>query len=314
LTTPAFSAVIPAYNAEATLRSAAESVLGQTNDDLELIIVDDGSTDATPAVAAELVRSDPRVRVIRQENQGLAGARNVGIEQSRAAYIAFLDSDDLWMPTFLQRMGGALADDPDAGFAYTDGWVLDDETNRIRRTSVMARQRPPVPPPREPEEFLFELAQRNFIPAEAMVRRTALEGVGVFEPTLKAVEDYDLWLRMLAAGYRGVRPPGLLFVRRDMPGSMSKDLRLMYGALSEVLRRVEARQDLPENVRAVVQRRLEALDRLMSMSDGHRPVRAAVQRAASGLGSLRRTLLRRRLWHRLPPSEVASAFPELWSR
>jgi len=312
VTTPRFTAVIPAYNAERTLAESVESVLAQTVSDFELVIVDDGSADATAEVARRFAGADPRVEVVSQQNRGLAGSRNVGIERARGEYVAFLDSDDLWMPTFLEVTGDALDRDPGAGFAYTDGWALDDRTRRIRRATVMARQRPPVPPPRDAGDFLRELVKRNFILAEATVRVLALREVGTFNESLPAVEDFELWLRMLAHGYRALRPPGLLLIRRDHPESMSKDHLLMYRAHREVWRLVAEEHPAPEEIKRVARARMADMDRLIAATEGTAPVplRGRVRGAA---GALRRRVLGERVWLAEPPPEVAGAFPSLFS-
>jgi glycosyltransferase involved in cell wall biosynthesis len=310
VTAPKFSVVVPAYNAERTLAETIDSVFAQSAQDFELLIVDDGSTDGT----LELARSfevDPRVRVIHQQNTGLAGARNAGIRAAGGRFVAFLDSDDLWMPEFLRATGDALEADLGAAFAYTDGWALDDRRGRLRRATVMARQYPPVPPPSEAADFLDELIERNFILAEATVRMSALEDVGVFVQSLPAVEDYELWLRMLAHGYRAVRPPGLLLIRRDHETSMSKDALLMHRAAREVYRIVIESHPAPESVKSVAGRRIAELDRLIAAeteADATRPWRVRVRGA---FGAAKRRLLGERLFLAEPPAEVAQAFPQL---
>jgi glycosyltransferase involved in cell wall biosynthesis len=310
---PAFSVVVPAFNAEETLAETIGSVLAQTESDFELLIVDDGSTDGTLELAHSLA-TDPRVRVIHQQNKGLAGARNAGIAAASGRYVAFLDSDDLWMPEFLRATGAALDGDPGAGFAYTDGWALDDERGRLRRATVMARQRPPVPPPHDATEFLAQLIQRNFVLAEATVRMSALAEVGPFVESLRAVEDYELWLRLLAHGYRAARPPGLLLIRRDHQASMSKDIVLMYKATREVMRMVVDSHPAPESVKAIARRRIAELDRLIAADTGTGATRPWPVRIRGVVGALKRRLLGDRLFLAEPPPEVASAFPNLLAR
>lgn len=103
------SVVMPAYNAEATIASAMASVCDQTYEDWELILVDDGSTDRTAELAGSAAASDKRIRLIRQRNQGVAAARNAAIEAATGRYLAFLDADDLWLPTKLERQVGFMS-------------------------------------------------------------------------------------------------------------------------------------------------------------------------------------------------------------
>jgi glycosyltransferase involved in cell wall biosynthesis len=311
---PTFSAVVPAFQAEQTLRSAVRSILDQTRPDFELVIVDDGSTDGTSAIAAELEAADSRIRVVRQDNMGLAAARNTGIANSSAPLVSFLDSDDLWMPTFLEEMGAALDQNPGAAFAYTDGWVLDADSKRIRRTTVMDRQRPPVPPPADPDAFLGEMVKRNFIPAEGTVRRSALERFGAFRPELPAVEDYELWLRLLAHDCPGVRTRSLLLVRREVSTSMSKDMTLMFSAHVEVLRILVEEQPAPEEVKRAARKRIGVLEEDLAMLDGRRPLRSAMVACRTALGRVRNRLRPGGLWYQEPPAEVAAAFPDLAER
>jgi len=308
---PAVTAIVPAYNAGATLRASVQSVLQQTRSDFEVIIVDDGSTDATPEIGRRLADGDGRIQVHRQANQGLASARNAGIRQAATRYVAFLDSDDLWMPTFLEETIKALDRDPGAGFAYTDGFVLDDESRRIRRSTVMARQRPPVPPPSTARGFLRELVERNFVLAEATVRRSTLDHVGVFDQRLPAAEDYELWLRIVSRGYRAVRSEHLLVVRRDSASSMSKDARLMLDAHRDVWRIVAEEHPVPPEIKEVAQARARAMDEELRILDGTRRMRQLLRRLRRTAGRARQRVLRSRLWYEQPPPEVASAFPDL---
>jgi len=111
------SVVIAVYNGEAYVADAIRSVLAQAGVELELIVVDDGSTDATPGITRGF--SDPRLTVLRQENRGVAAARNAGIARARGEFIAFLDADDVWLPTKLQRQMQLFSERPEVGLAYT---------------------------------------------------------------------------------------------------------------------------------------------------------------------------------------------------
>lgn len=304
MSAPSFSGVIPACNAAATLASAIRSVLIQTRPDFELIVVDDGSQDET----LELARSfevDDRVRVLAQPNAGLAAARNAGIAHARGRYVGMLDSDDLWMPTYLEEMGAALDAEPGAGFAYTDGWALDEKTGRIRRATTMARQRPPAHPPRDPDQFLRLLVRRNFIPAETLIRKAAIDAVGAFNTSLRAVEDYELWLRLLSHGYGAVRAPGVLLVRRDSPFSMSKDELRMFTAFHEVWRLVADEHPAPEEVKQAARARMRWAEREIRILNGQLGTGRALRLARLALGRLKRRLMGRRLYYDEPPVAVA---------
>jgi glycosyltransferase involved in cell wall biosynthesis len=304
---PTFTIVTPAYNAAATIEAAIRSVLGQTRGDFELIVIDDGSTDDTAARVEEFT-GDPRVRLVRQENSGLPVARNIGIAHGTAPLVSMLDSDDLWLPNYLETMADALAANPDAGFAYTDAWIVEDETRRVLRASAMAYQDPPDRPPAEPVAFLEELLRRNFVFTSATVRREVLEEVGAYRESLDAAEDYELWLRIAAHGRRGVRAGDRLAVYRKRAGSLStNDVRMMT-SLRDVAYLVAEEYDVPEHVRALARSRMKEFEAAL----GDRRGLSARYRVRALLVRAKGAVLSPWLWYRSPPRELADVFPDLF--
>jgi glycosyltransferase involved in cell wall biosynthesis len=308
---PTFTVVMPAYNAARTVGSAIRSVLSQTRRDFELIVVDDGSADDTAARVRSL-QADERVRLVRQPNGGPGSARNAGIARARARYVSFLDSDDLWLPSYLEVMGNCLEREPDVAFAYTDAWVLDDRTRRIRRTTAMSRARPPMPPPDDPEEFLALLLERNFIANSVTIRRAVLEEVGGYDPALQAAQDWELWLRIVARGHRAVRAPGLLFIWRDRADSVSSDPLSLARYRRQVYRLVAAEHGVPEPMRQRAHARMRECDAKARSLEKRRAAELR-RRVRRPLGRVKRRVLRRRNWYPTPPPEVAAAFPDLRS-
>jgi glycosyltransferase involved in cell wall biosynthesis len=306
---PAFSVVIPAYNARRLIGSTIRSVLRQTRDDFELIVVDDGSQDGTPEVVSAI--ADPRLRLVRQANRGTAGARNRGIQESTGELVSFLDNDDLWMPSYLEQMGSALEADARAGFAYTDGWSFDDRSRRIMRKSAMSGGDPPVPPPSDREEFLVELMRRNFILSSATVRRSVLEEVGGFRDNLGGCDDYDLWIRILLGGHSAVRPPGLLVLQRERWDSQSKDALTLQRGLATVIEDALASGSLPEPARVNAEAQLEEVRRAIQFLSDMSRGRVLARRSRAKLVALRNRVLWRRRAFADPPPEVAEAFPDL---
>jgi glycosyltransferase involved in cell wall biosynthesis len=218
---PRFTVVMPAYNTAAIVGDAIRSVLQQTCPDFELLVVDDGSTDGT-ADFLDATCSDSRISLVRQENSGAASAKNNAVRRARGELVSFIDSDDMWMPSYLEAMQTALDQAPEAGFAYTDAWTLDPAGRRIGKATAMEWQRPPAVSPPTAELLLLELLDRNFVYTAVTVRRSVIEHVGLFDETLRGAIDYEMWLRIAAHGYGAVRPPGLLAVyRRGRPGSIS---------------------------------------------------------------------------------------------
>jgi glycosyltransferase involved in cell wall biosynthesis len=304
---PTFTVVMPAYNAEETIGAAIDSLFAQTRGDWELVVVDNGSTDDTLATAGRY-QTDERVRVLQHPDRGISDVRNAGIEGGRAPLVGMLDSDDLWLPGYLERMAAALKADPEAGFAYTDAWILEDGTRRIHHASAMAYQQPPEPPPPDAQALLGELVQRNFVFTSATVRRRVLDEVGGYRSNLEAAEDYELWLRIAAHGYRAARVPGRLAVYRRRPGSLSRDLALMARSVREVMQLVADEFDVPEPVREAALARARHFDRSLTPDGQSLRVRA---RLHERLVELRFALLDRRHGRDPWPPELEAAFPEL---
>jgi glycosyltransferase involved in cell wall biosynthesis len=178
------SAVITVYNGEAVLRRSIESVLRQTAPVAELIVVDDGSTDGTPHVARSF---GDRVSYVRQENRGVAAARNAGIHRARSRWIAFLDDDDEWLPDKVARQRAALDTQPEAALCYSALFArLLDGTTRRRHV--------------RPDELPRIMRLRNpFPPSVVMARRDALLELAGFDERLRGAscEDWDLNVRFL---------------------------------------------------------------------------------------------------------------------
>jgi glycosyltransferase involved in cell wall biosynthesis len=178
------SVIIPAFNRGWILEESIESVISQDFTDYELIIVDDGSTDNTQII---LDKYRERLITIRQKNRGVSGARNRGIAAASGRYIAFLDSDDLWLPTKLSRQVDYFNTHPDALICQTEEvWIR----NGLRVN--------PKKKHRKPSGMIFEpsLSLCLVSPSAVMIHRRLFEEVGTFDENLPACEDYDLWLRI----------------------------------------------------------------------------------------------------------------------
>ncbi len=181
------SVIIPTYNRAALLKEAIESVRSQTYLDWELIVVDDGSTDDTLSVVSEL--KDSRIRYFYQKNAGVSAARNRGIEVSRSPFIAFLDSDDLWIPEKLERQVKYMEQHPETGLLY----------GQVGRYSISDPSYFKV----EPEKGLMTVPEllngpRTLFTSTVLIRRACLEQAGLFDTQLHVGEDFDLFLRAAA--------------------------------------------------------------------------------------------------------------------
>lgn len=209
--------VIAAHDAEPTLGEALDSLLAQTHQDWEAIVVDDGSTDGTAAVATRYAERDPRIRMWRQQQRGKGAARNAGIASARSEWLLFLDADDWLLPHALDRLTSALAADPALDAVY-GGW-----TRVAPRGEVVAQNYRPEP------GRLFEVLTRfcAFTIHACLVRRALVERVGAFDPSLHTCEDWDLWQRVARAGARFSAVAEIVACYRMRPDSASLDAARM---------------------------------------------------------------------------------------
>ncbi len=222
---PLVSVIIPCYNQAHHLRGAVESALGQTYKQVEVIVVNDGATDATAEVAA---RFGDRIRYLEQENAGLAAARNAGLRHATGELVNFLDADDSLFPTALEHHVRAAAGHPEAAVFYGGVRRVDEEGNLLSE----------VPPAPLPRDVFHQLLALNPLPCHSVVvRRSVLDPAGPFDPDLKACEDWDLWLRLAGQGCRFVPVPEARVVYRRYPGSMSRDPFSMARSAGIVLSR-----------------------------------------------------------------------------
>ena len=206
------SVIIPAYNAMTYLPKTIESVLKQTFTDFEVIIVNDGSSDGIEEWVDTI--TDNRVKLISQKNQGAAAARNTGIADAKGAYIAFLDSDDLWEPTKLKKQVYCLDNNRDVGLVYA--WISLIDENGNNRGKIFANNS---------EGYVWEkLIEENIVMSgsAAMVRRDCFEKLGVFDQNLRFAEDWEMWIR-IASNYSFAVIKEILVYYRDHPNNKSRN-------------------------------------------------------------------------------------------
>ena len=178
------SVIIPVYNRPVFVQEAIQSVLDQTYSNVEIIVVNDGSTDNTPFV---LQSFGDQIRLIHQENKGVSAARNTGIKHSNSKWIAFLDSDDIWLPDKLRLQMKFFEDHPDARICQTEEiWI---KNNKRLYPKKKHKKR---------SGMIFEHCLPLCIvsPSAVMIHREMFDFVGMFDESLPACEDYDLWLRI----------------------------------------------------------------------------------------------------------------------
>ena len=212
---PEVSVIIPAYNTSQYIAAAIKSVLTQTYTSYEVIVINDGAPD-TPALERAIAPFRDRIVYIVQENGGISAARNAGLRVARGRYVALLDSDDAWEPDYLAVQVAALEADPSLAVVYPNALITGDHPHAGRTYQDICPSSGPV-------TFQAVLTQRCQVFISALIRRTAIARVGGFDPELRSVEDFDLWLRLLAAGERiGYHNRVLVrFLKRR--GSLSSD-------------------------------------------------------------------------------------------
>lgn len=243
------SVVIPVYNLAAYLPEAIESVLRQSYQPLEIIVVDDGSTDDTELVLRAYWQ---KIVYLKQERKGAAAARNRGIQGSSGKYIAFLDADDLWMPDRLQEQVRYLDEDPEVGLVCSDFSVVSDSGSILPSLLNSCRN--------ARSGYVFnEVIQDYFIlTSSAMIRRSCLDETGLFDESLEMTEDRDLWLRI---GYRWkivvVHKP--LVIKRNRPGSLSSNPTLAAASRVKVFEKALQRfPDLSSRSRQLLRTQMAA--------------------------------------------------------
>lgn len=243
---PAVSVIMPAFNAERYLSTAVDSVLRQTFSDLELLIVDDGSSDRTIDVARAHAARDARIRIVQQANAGPGPARNTGFRFAQGRFFAFLDSDDEWDATFLAEQVAILQSRPDVdvviGNARNRGGPRDGQPSR----------------PVRGEGLLISLAEiladETVLFIMAVFRREVVDAIGGFDPAIFTNEEYEMWIRAALAGFaftRHTRPLGWYSCR---PDSLSSDDARMLGGILQVFEKVRPALPLHSPERAILDR------------------------------------------------------------
>jgi glycosyltransferase involved in cell wall biosynthesis len=218
---PLVSVIIPTYNRADYLKLVLKSVLEQTYKNIEVIVADDGSTDNTAEVVADF--NDPRIKYFYQRNTGLpAATRNLGLREVSGEYIAFLDSDDLWLPKKLEIQVEYLRNHPEYYLVYSNAWIIDETGARkglIANLELFKEG-----------EIFNNLVKYNFIPQlTVLMKRKVFEEIGFFneDPALRAVEDYEYWLRVALRHKIGfVKEP--LAMYRAHSGGMSRAANLAH--------------------------------------------------------------------------------------
>jgi len=304
---PVASIITAAYNAARLLPETVASVQAQTYPHFELIVVDDGSTDETRAVAQRLAARDQRIRVLSTPNGGQESERNTAVRSARGAYIVLLDSDDLLAPTYLASQLKLFNCHPDVaivtpnevnhgGGPHFDGKPLWPRTAGVERLSLRD-----------------VIEQENAVSIMSMFRREVWDRIGGFDTELSRNEDYDFWLRALIAGCTILRSfePQAVYRRRD--DSLSSDEPQMIRGVLNVLHQVDTKLDNRPEERAAARRQIARFTRELPRAD----LRASLQRsdAAAAARVLRMLAADRGGWLLAACARVTARWPQplLWA-
>lgn len=271
----AVSVIIPTFNRADRIGDAIRSVIDQTYVDWELVVVDDGSEDHTNEVVGGY--RDSRIRYLYQDNAGTSAARNAGLQATGGSYVAFLDSDDMFLPGKLQLQVGVLDRSPALGLVAS-GWTDVDSFKRPMRSVRPWLLYPGL----ELSDWLYGC---SMIPSAFLVRRQWLVDIGLFDERLRYVEDWDLWLRLAYAGCKMAWEPGLVCLRTVHGESKIHHIEAMNAGLFAMLDKFFKQPDLSEAIasqrelvyaRAHVDGMIRAFGAGM-VADGERQMQAAVE-------------------------------------
>ncbi len=265
---PLVSVIVPAYNAAQFITHTLESVARQTYRNLEIIVVDDGSTDDTAAIVRSFAARDPRVLLIQQPNAGVAAARNAAIKAARGAFIAPVDADDLWKPEKIERQMRCLLANDRLGLVYTWWEHVDEDGRVIPRTDYLGRAKP-LSAPRG--MVLHDLIEKNVVgnASTPLMRKEYVLEAGGYDPGLHArnaqgCEDWKLYLA-LAERYEFDVVPDYLVGYRQAQGRMSKNHDAMQRSCELVLNDVRRRH--PEIDESVFRRNVTSFNLWLIASD-----------------------------------------------
>jgi hypothetical protein len=276
---PLVSVIIPAYRAAESIGATLDSVLAQTWQDYEVIVVNDGSPDSEELEKALEPYRD-RIIYVRQENQGPGGARNTGILRARGAYVALLDSDDMWDPEHLAAQLAVLEADPSIDMVYADARITGDVPEAGRTVMEFC---PSV------GEVTFERLVTRECTVHICVsvcRREILLRAGLFDPAFRGTEDIDMWMRIARLGGRIVYQRRVLGSYRRHAGSLSSDRVSMVEGFLAVLAKAAREPGLTAAQRDAVERQVALERNKLELHKGRNAFLAGD--AAAAVGHLRR--------------------------
>ena len=225
---PLFSIIIPCYNQAHFLSQCLDSVLEQKFKNWEAIVVNDGSADATDEVVEKYVVDDSRIKLVKKTNGGLSSARNFGIANAFGSRFIFLDADDFLYPHCLQNIAGVIQDSDEKTLIQCGYTYIKEDGKEILSHNNAQKREPLIP----------NIFKGNLGPCHSIcISRSLIDAAGLFDESLKSVEDWDFWLRAVKAGGKQKIIPEKLVYYRYAKNSMSRDGFVMFDALKKVIER-----------------------------------------------------------------------------
>ena len=262
---PEVSIIIPAYNSAAYIGDALESVFEQTYDRYEVIVINDGSPD-TEDLERVLKRFPAKLRYIKQENRGAAAARNAGLHAARGELVAFLDADDAYLPTFLEKQV-QLLERSNADVVYSDALLFGDSPAAGQTFMKLQGAGGEV----TPERLLSVKASLQT--STVVARKAQIFRVGLFDESLRRGQDFELWFRLAKAGMRFVCHPGFLTKYRLVTSGLSGGVISQLERTMNVLAAIEGRYELTPAENAALQATKKRTQRELALESGKEKLR-----------------------------------------
>lgn len=259
---PLVSVIVPAYDVAEFIGEALDSVLAQTFTDYEIIVVNDGSPD-TEALERALKPYLSRIVYLKQENRGVSAARNTGIAAAHGSLIAFLDGDDTWLPNYLEVQVARIQADPSIDVLYPNVMMFGDSSEAGEDFMAICPSS---------GEVTFErlLLQECNVSNCSIARRETIVRAGLFDESLRSVEDFDLWLRVIKNGGRIVYHRDVLARYRRRPGSLTADPIWLSKHILRVLEKVKHTMTLTPSEQATVELQQRRFQALLQLHEGKR--------------------------------------------
>jgi glycosyltransferase involved in cell wall biosynthesis len=258
---PLISVIIPAFNSAEFMGETLNSVFAQTFTNLEAIVINDGSSDTQELERLLQQHSSKNLRYIKQENQGAAAARNAGLRAANGEFVAFLDADDTWLPTFLERQMELLKRNH-ADLVFADALLFGDP--RLEGRTFMQ-----VEPPHgavTPENLLA--VKVTVLTSTVLARKQPILDVGLFDVTMRRGQDFDLWLRLARAGARFTYRREVLAHHRIVESGLSGNAISQLERTLSVLEAVKARYQLTASEQAAFQSNMDQTLRELAIENG----------------------------------------------